>query len=55
MEPEAVLRIEIPQLKVFKRGKVRDIFDTGDNYIIVATDRISAFDSVMPNGIPDKG
>jgi len=55
MEPEAVLRIEIPQLKVFKRGKVRDIFDTGDNFIIVATDRISAFDSVMPNGIPDKG
>jgi len=55
MEPEAVLRIEIPQLKVLKRGKVRDIFDTGDNYILVATDRISAFDSVMPNGIPDKG
>lgn len=55
MEGEAVLRIEIPQLKVLKRGKVRDIFDTGENFIIVATDRISAFDSVMPNGIPDKG
>lgn len=55
METDAVLRIEIPQLKVLKRGKVRDIFDTGDNYILVATDRISAFDSVMPNGIPDKG
>jgi phosphoribosylaminoimidazole-succinocarboxamide synthase len=55
MDGEAVLRIDIPQLKVLKRGKVRDIFDTGDNYIIVATDRISAFDSVMPNGIPDKG
>ncbi|MFA4906365.1 MAG: phosphoribosylaminoimidazolesuccinocarboxamide synthase [Candidatus Margulisiibacteriota bacterium] len=55
MEPEAVLRIEIPQLKVFKRGKVRDIFDVNDHYIIAATDRISAFDSIMPNGIPDKG
>ena len=38
-----------------KRGKVRDIYDLGDALLIVATDRISAFDSVMPTGIPDKG
>jgi phosphoribosylaminoimidazole-succinocarboxamide synthase len=38
-----------------KRGKVRDIYNTGDNLIIAATDRISAFDVVMANGIPDKG
>jgi phosphoribosylaminoimidazole-succinocarboxamide synthase len=38
-----------------RRGKVRDIYDLGDQLLIVATDRISAFDCVMPNGIPDKG
>ena len=38
-----------------RRGKVRDIYDLGDRLLIVSTDRISAFDWVMPNGIPDKG
>lgn len=38
-----------------RRGKVRDVYDFGDRLLIVATDRISAFDWVMPNGIPDKG
>jgi len=38
-----------------KRGKVRDVYDLGDRLLLVATDRISAYDSVMPNGIPDKG
>src|SRR5580704_13548555 len=38
-----------------RRGKVRDIYDLGREILIVATDRISAFDCVMPNGIPDKG
>ena len=38
-----------------KTGKVRDIYDLGDSLLIVATDRISAYDVVMPNGIPDKG
>ena len=38
-----------------RRGKVRDVYDVGDALLIVATDRISAFDVVMPNGIPDKG
>jgi phosphoribosylaminoimidazole-succinocarboxamide synthase len=39
----------------FKRGKVRDIYDLGDKLLIVSTDRISAFDVVLPNGIPRKG
>jgi phosphoribosylaminoimidazole-succinocarboxamide synthase len=38
-----------------RRGKVRDIFDQGDNLLIVASDRLSAFDVVLPTGIPDKG
>ncbi|HWE95303.1 MAG TPA: phosphoribosylaminoimidazolesuccinocarboxamide synthase [Tepidisphaeraceae bacterium] len=38
-----------------RRGKVRDVYDLGDKLLIVASDRISAFDCVMPNGIPDKG
>jgi phosphoribosylaminoimidazole-succinocarboxamide synthase len=36
-------------------GKVREVYDLGDELLIVATDRISAFDAVMANGIPDKG
>src|SRR6186713_274316 len=38
-----------------RRGKVRDVYDLGDKLLIVASDRISAFDCIMPNGIPDKG
>src|ERR1700722_6915041 len=38
-----------------RRGKVRDVYDLGDRLVIVATDRISAFDWVLPSGIPDKG
>src|SRR5438552_7620064 len=38
-----------------RHGKVRDVYDLGDRLVIVATDRISAFDWVLPNGIPDKG
>ena len=43
------------QYPLFKRGKVRDIYDLGDQLLIVSTDRISAFDVVLPNGIPRKG
>jgi phosphoribosylaminoimidazole-succinocarboxamide synthase len=50
-----VLKTEIPGLKCFATGKVRDVYDLGDTLLIVATDRISAFDVIMPNGIPDKG
>lgn len=42
-------------LKLVKRGKVRDIYDLGDALLMVATDRISAFDVIMPDPIPDKG
>jgi len=49
----ALLQSELP-LPV-RRGKVRDVYDLGDQLLIVATDRISAYDVVMPNGIPDKG
>ncbi len=51
----ALLKTEIPELKLINRGKVRDIYDTGEHLLFVATDRISAFDVVMPNGIPGKG
>ena len=50
---EALMRTDLPFPA--RRGKVRDVFDLGDTLLIVATDRISAFDCVMPNGIPDKG
>lgn len=52
---EVLLDIELPGIKAFKKGKVRNVFDLGDSLLLVASDRISAFDSVMPNGIPDKG
>jgi phosphoribosylaminoimidazole-succinocarboxamide synthase len=51
----AVTRTELSDLGPCRRGKVRDIYDLGDHLLIVATDRISAFDVVLPNGIPDKG
>ncbi len=44
-----------PELKLLNRGKVRDIYDLGDQLLIVTTDRISAFDVVMEEGIPQKG
>ena len=52
---EALLKTEIAGLPEPTRGKVRDIYDLGDSLLFVATDRISAFDCVMPNGIPNKG
>jgi len=50
-----VLRIELPGIKPIRSGKVRDIFDLGDNLLLVASDRVSAFDVVLPTGIPEKG
>jgi phosphoribosylaminoimidazole-succinocarboxamide synthase len=49
-----LLSTDLP-FPVFRRGKVRDVYDLGAQLLIVATDRISAFDCVMPDGIPDKG
>src|SRR6187397_1860646 len=46
---------EFSTLRRFRTGKVRDVYDLGDSLLIVATDRISAFDYVMGSGIPDKG
>lgn len=47
--------INIPALKAFKKGKVRHVYDLGDKLLIVASDRVSAFDFILPNGIPGKG
>jgi phosphoribosylaminoimidazole-succinocarboxamide synthase len=54
MDSSVLLTTELP-LPLFVRGKVRDTYDLGNLLLIVATDRISAFDSVLPCGIPDKG
>jgi len=51
----ALLATEIPGVPLINQGKVRDIYDLGDSLLFVATDRLSAFDVVMPNGIPRKG
>jgi phosphoribosylaminoimidazole-succinocarboxamide synthase len=55
MNEKALIEIPPIALKLFRRGKVREVFELNGNLLIVATDRISAFDYVLPNGIPDKG
>jgi len=52
---EALCETHLPGKEPVSRGKVRDIYNLGDTLLIVATDRISAFDWVNPVGIPDKG
>src|SRR5512136_27175 len=52
---QLVLQTDFPDLKLAARGKVRDIYDLGETLLIVTTDRISAFDVIMNEGIPDKG
>jgi len=52
---DVLLRTDLGDLKLLARGKVRDVYDLGGRLLIVATDRISAYDCVMPNGIPGKG
>jgi len=52
---EVILDTDLKGLKLFKKGKVRDIYELDNMLLIVATDRISAFDVVLPNGIPQKG
>ena len=51
----ALYETNFPDLKLVRRGKVRDLYDLGDTLLMVATDRISAFDVVMPNPVPGKG
>lgn len=50
-----VLQTEMPDICQPRRGKVRDIYDLGEHLLLVVTDRVSAFDVVLPNGIPEKG
>jgi phosphoribosylaminoimidazole-succinocarboxamide synthase len=54
-ELKALLQTQLGDLKPTRRGKVRDIYDLGENLLMVTTDRLSAFDVVMPTGIPTRG
>ncbi|RTZ96755.1 MAG: phosphoribosylaminoimidazolesuccinocarboxamide synthase [Deltaproteobacteria bacterium] len=55
MKSKPVMQTDFKDLKLLQRGKVRDMYDLGDKLLMVATDRLSAFDVVMPDPIPDKG
>jgi phosphoribosylaminoimidazole-succinocarboxamide synthase len=57
IDPKArpLLETSLPGLKPWRKGKVRDVYDLGDRLLVVATDRLSAFDVVLPTGIPGKG
>ena len=51
----AINKTDLPGVKLHGRGKVRDIYDVGEHFLIIATDRLSAFDVVLPTPIPNKG
>src|SRR3989338_4455447 len=55
MKKEILLTTDFKDLKLFRRGKVRDVYDLGDKLLIISSDRISCFDVVLPDGIPNKG
>lgn len=55
MKTPLILETDLAGLRPPKRGKVRDIYDLGETLLIIATDRISAFDVVLPNAVPEKG
>jgi len=55
MTNEPLLQIDLPGVRKLRSGKVREIFDLGESLLLVASDRLSAFDVIMPNGIPRKG
>ena len=55
MPNNELLELDIPRLNKVKSGKVREVFDMGEYFLFVASDRISAFDVILPNGIPRKG
>ena len=55
MSDDVLFQSDIPGLKLLFRGKVRDVYDLGDALMVVASDRLSAFDVVLPTPIPDKG
>ncbi|MBI3593182.1 MAG: phosphoribosylaminoimidazolesuccinocarboxamide synthase, partial [Nitrospirae bacterium] len=52
---DVLMETNFSDIKLVRRGKVRDVYELEDYLLIVATDRVSAFDVVLPNGIPDKG
>jgi phosphoribosylaminoimidazole-succinocarboxamide synthase len=54
-DPPVLTATQLAGVPMFKSGKVRDVYDLGESLLVVATDRISAFDSVLPTGIPMKG
>jgi len=55
MTDKIILTTDFKGIKLFKRGKVRDVYDLGETLLIISTDRISCFDVVLPDGIPGKG
>ncbi len=55
MDNNALIKTNLEGLKLFSRGKVRDVYEVGDSLLIVATDRISAFDVIMADPVPEKG
>jgi len=55
MHPDVILNTNFPNLKLYAKGKVRDIYEVGDYLLLVSTDRLSAFDVIMNQGIPYKG
>jgi len=55
MASDAVLTIELPGFPTVRHGKVREVFEVGEDLLLVSTDRISAFDVILPQGIPGKG
>lgn len=55
MNTNIILTTNFENIKLFKKGKVREMYDLGDYYLMVSTDRLSAFDVIMNEGIPDKG
>ena len=55
MTTSVITTTELPGLSPARKGKVRDVYDLGENLLIVATDRLSAFDVILPDGIPNKG
>lgn len=55
MKEKVILQTNFPKLKFLKQGKVRDIYDLDEYYLIISTDRLSAFDVIMAQGIPYKG
>jgi len=52
---EPILQLDLPGIEKVRSGKVREVYDLGESFLLVASDRISAFDVIMPNGIPRKG